>query len=102
MYFIILNVHEILTTIIILVCTYNYYHHSGNVDYDPGPYEVTFPAEMITVSFDVSITDDSMFEGNETFTVNILPSTLPSRVVQRAGCVVAVTIDDEDSKYSNI
>ena len=43
-----------------------------------------------------------MFEGNETFTVTIVPSSLPSRVVQGADCVVVVTIDDDDSKFSNI
>ena len=70
-----------------------------NADFNPGPFNVTFPAEMTTASFDVPITDDSMFEGNETFTVTIVPSTLPSRVVQGADCVVTVTIDDEDCKF---
>ena len=72
----------------------------GNTDFDPGPFNVNFPAQMTTSSFNVRITDDSMFEGNETFTVNI--STLPSRVVSGAGCVATVTIDDDDSKFSNI
>lgn len=74
----------------------------GNADFDPGPFNVSFPAQMTTASFNVPIIDDSMFEGNETFTVTIVPSTLPSRVVPGAGCVVTVTIDDDDSKFSNI
>ena len=73
----------------------------GNADFNPGPFSVSFPAQMTTSSFSVPITDDSMFEGNETFTVTIVPSTLPSRVVPGADCVVTVTIDDDDSKFSN-
>ena len=73
----------------------------GNADFNPGPFNVSFPAQMTTSSFSVPITDDSMFEGNETFTVTIVPSTLPNRVVPGADCVVTVTIDDDDSKFSN-
>lgn len=42
-----------------------------------------------------------MFEGNETFSVVIVPSTLPSQVMQGAGCVAVVTIVDDDSEFGN-
>lgn len=75
---------------------------TGNADYDPGPFDVTFPAGMTTASFNIPITDDNMFEGNESFTVTIVASTLPSQVVEGTDCVVVVTIVDDDSKFSNL
>ena len=43
----------------------------GNVDYTPGPYNVMIPAGTTSVSFDVSIEDDILLEGNEYFTLSI-------------------------------
>ena len=43
----------------------------GNVDYAPGPYDVVIPVGETSVSFNVSITDDKMLEGNEFFTLSI-------------------------------
>lgn len=75
---------------------------TGNVDFEPGPFAVTFPAGMTTASFNIPITDDSMFEGDETFTINIVPGTLPRQVQEGPNCTVIVTIVDDDSKFGDI
>ena len=54
---------------------------------------------MTSVSFDISITDDNLFEGNENFILTIDPSSLLS-----VGSVVIpsqaiVTIVDNDGKF---
>ena len=46
-------------------------HAIGGVDYDFGPYTVIFPPEMTNVSLNISITDDTSLEINETFTISI-------------------------------
>ena len=64
---------------VVLFC---YHHITGEgVDYDSGPYNVTFTAGDTLVSFNVAINNDDIFEGNETFSLIIDPSSLPSRVV---------------------
>ena len=72
---------------------------TGGDDYGSGPFNVTFPAGMTSNSFDIPITDDTIFEGNETFTVTIVSSTLSTQVMEGVGCVVTVTIIDDDSKF---
>lgn len=72
---------------------------AGSNDFAPGPFNVIFPAGMTTASFSVPIADDSLFEGNETFTVTIVSSTLPSQVEEGADCVAVVTIADDDCKF---
>ena len=48
------------------------------MDYTSGPYTVTFPAGQTTASFNVLITADNVFEGNENFTLTIDSSSLPT------------------------
>ena len=43
----------------------------GGVDYNSGPYNVTFPPGFIIASFDVIINDDGVLEETETFTLAI-------------------------------
>jgi len=50
------------------------------VDYNSGPYPVTFPAGVTSVTFDVPITDDSILEGSENFMLTIDQSSLPTGV----------------------
>lgn len=47
-------------------------------DYVPGPYIVTFPAGVTSVSFNVSIIDDNMLESDEHIFLRINSSSLPS------------------------
>ena len=71
----------------LVICT-------GGEDYDSGPYTVTFPAGTTTVPFDVSITDDSVVEGNEDFTVTIDESSLPTGVTRGSPGSATVNIVD--------
>ena len=46
------------------------------MDYDSGPYTVTFAAGETIVTFNIPITDDDILEGNENFTLIINSSSL--------------------------
>ena len=48
----------------------------GGVDYNSGPYGVTFPAGVTSLSLNVKINKDSILEGNETFILTIANSSL--------------------------
>jgi len=69
------------------------------MDYDSGPYPVTFLAGVTNVTFDVPIHDDSILEGNENFILTIDLSTLPTDGVTVGDLGSAtVTIVDDDCK----
>jgi len=79
---------------IIIICI-------GRSDYKFGLRYVTFLAGITVVEFNVDITDDDVFEGNETFNLHIIPSLLPNRVICGNPCSTTVTIvDDETRKYN--
>ena len=67
----------------------------GGVDYNSGPYTVQFNAGVTHVPFDVSINEDDILEGNETFNLIIDSSSLPSKVTIANG-QATVTIVDND------
>ena len=58
-----------------------------------------FPAESTSVPFDVNITNDDILEGNETFSLNIIPSSVPDRVIMGNPRLSEVTIVDNDGKW---
>ena len=72
----------------------------GGVDYDSGPYTVTFPAGVTIVSFDVPINDDNILEDNENFNLYIanIATLFISRVFSGDLNQSTVTIMDTDSK----
>ena len=70
----------------------------GN-DYTSGPYNVIFPTGNTSVSFDVPITNDNILESNETFSLNIISSSVPDQVIIGNPRQSAVTIVDNDSKW---
>jgi len=72
------------------------------VDYNSGPYPVTFPAEVTSVTFDVPITDDNILEGSEKFMLTIDQSSLPGYVFCGNPDEATVTIVDDDRKYKCI
>ena len=72
------------------------------MDYISGPYTVTFTAGTIHASFNVSITDDNVFERNENFLLTIHPSSLPSNVTVGDPGQVTVTIVDNDGKKFDV
>ena len=70
----------------------------GGVDYDSGPYTVTFPAGEESVSLGISINDDNIFEHNENFVLTINVSSLPTGVTIGNHNKTIVTIVDNDGK----
>ena len=70
----------------------------GGVDYDSGPYTVTFPARVTSVPFKVSLYDDNILEENENFVLTINQSSLPSGVTIGNPSMTTVTIVDNDRK----
>ena len=67
------------------------------MDYTSGPYSVTFPAGVISVSFNISIGDDIISEEIENFTLAINSSPLTGVMVGNPG-QATVTIVDNDRK----
>jgi len=82
--------------IIVLLLRYNII--GGGVDYNSGPYTVTFPAGQTNAIFNVIITDDSILERNEIFNLTIDSDTLPNRVTVDSLYEATVTIRDNDGK----
>lgn len=70
----------------------------GGEDYEPGPFSVTIPAGYISTSFNVSIINDNIFETDESFNVLINSSYFPSRVLLQSGCILRVTIVNDESE----
>ena len=68
----------------------------GGVDYDSGPFDITFPAGETLAVFNVSINDDNIVEGNENFTLSINPSSLPNGVTVINSDQTTVNIIDND------
>ena len=52
----------------------------GGIDYNSGPYIVTFPVGQTTTSFNVPINDDDILENVEYFGLSIIPESLPTSV----------------------
>ena len=49
---------------------------------------------MTSVTFDIPIINDMIHEGDESFTLSIVSSSLPSRVSRRSPSMTTVTIVD--------
>ena len=78
-----------------------YYINIGaDIDYNSGPYTVSFAAGITDTSFSVLITDDSILEGNETFYLTIDPSSLRDDTNVDVGSLFQVTmiIVEDDCK----
>ena len=68
----------------------------GGVDYYFGPYNVMIPARVTSVSFNISIIDDNVLEGNENFVLTINPSSLPNDVnVGNPHQAVVIIVDND-------
>ena len=70
----------------------------GGVDYDSGPYTVTFPTGQTRVPFDIPINDDIILENVENFMVTIMTSPLPDGVTRGNPDSATVNIMDNDRK----
>ena len=71
---------------------------TGGDDYEPGPFNVTIPAGEISVPFNISITDDNVFEGNRSFNLIIHSKPLLHRLSLQPDCMLIVTIVDDDGE----
>ena len=71
----------------------------GGTDYNSGPYTVMFHAGVTSVPFDVTITDDNILEGNESFSLMIMQTSKPDRVTRVGDYQAEVTIVDNDCKW---
>ena len=68
------------------------------MNYGSGPYTVAFPAGTTRVPFDIPINNDDIYEVNETFTLDIDPSSLPTDGTFDNPGQATMTIVDDDSK----
>ena len=75
---------------------------TGNADYYPGPYNITFKAGETTVSFNVLIFDNDIVGVNKAFQLSIDSNTLPSGGNRYSPYSVTVTIQNDDCKFFNI
>ena len=73
--------------------------NATGIDYNAGPYSVTFPAGKTRASFNVKITDDTLVEKNEKFFLSIDQSLLPSDVIIGDHSQTTVTILDDECKF---
>ena len=76
-----------------------YCYYVGNVDYNAGLYNVTFPAGGVRVMFNISITDDNILEMVEKFNLTISSPSLRSRIFSDDIEQTTVFITDNDGKY---
>ena len=70
----------------------------GGTDFDPPQlYFITIPAGMANASFFISVSVDNVFEGNETFLITIVHTSL--QTVTTSDNSTLVVIIDDDRKY---
>ena len=69
------------------------------MDYNSGPYTVQFDAGVTRVSLNVSINNDNILEGDETFNLNIDSSSLPISVIADDPGQTTVTILANDGNH---
>ena len=72
---------------------------AGGVDYESGPYYVTFHKGKITAQFCVNINDDRFLELNEMFGLEINSTSLPYCVAHKHLHTAYVAILDNECKY---
>ena len=68
------------------------------MDYTSGPYTVTFPAGSTTATFNISINDDDIMEGDENFMLTINETSLPTNVTRGIFGEATVTIVNDYGK----
>jgi len=86
----------------LLLLIYYAYIITGGEDYESGPFDVMIAPGITSVSLNISIFDNNIFEANETFNLTINQSTLPDRVYLQPGCMLTVTIVDDDGESSHV
>lgn len=82
----------------VIYYTYMYYNVTG-IDYDTGPYTVTFPIGATRSVLRIPLNNDNLVESAENFTLSINPSSLPFGVKVNNRNQSVVTIYDDDCKF---
>ena len=82
----------------LILCMLYTNHSLGGVDYTAGLYTVTFPAGQTGASFGITIYDDNILEGSETFTIEVDSSSLLTGVSVGGTSQATVAIDNDDCK----
>ena len=75
-------------------------HNTGDIDYEQGPYMITFPANTTETLYDISITVDNILEVDEMFDITIDSCLLPFDVFTGSIYQALVIILDDDRKES--
>ena len=68
--------------------------YAGGVDYDPGLYFIMIPAGLTNVSFNITISPDDIFEGDEVFLLTIDQVSLQTVIISNISAMVVITDDD--------
>ena len=71
------------------------------VDYNSGPYNVTFPVGSTTASFDIVINENSVLENNKMFNISITSIT-NDHIVDTPGVATVIIIDTTSKCYTNL
>ena len=93
-----MKILQLLVSILSVSCNCHNVLTGGGVDYDSGPYTVTFIAGQTSASFNVPINNDNILENAETFNVTIIQTSLPDRVSGVDPIEAAVVIANDDGK----
>ena len=73
---------------------------TGGIDYDPGPYNITIPAGVTSLLFNVRLAIDDIVELDEEFELTVNGASLPFMVTGAEP--TRVIIVDNDSKSIRI
>lgn len=74
--------------------------YAGGVDYNGGLYNITFFPWIVRTTFNISITDDSILEINEEFSLTINSTSLPTRIFSGNIQRTTILIADNDGKHT--
>ena len=74
--------------------------YSGGVDYDPGFNFIMIPAGLTDVSFNITISPDDIFEGDEAFLLTIDQVSPQILIISNISAIVVIT--DDDCKHSEL
>ena len=67
-------------------------------DYGSRIRNVTIPANTTSFTYNLPITDDDLFEIDETFTLQIVPSTLHRQIKRKHPYAATVTVFDDEER----
>ena len=73
-------------------------NYVGGVDYNAGLYTITFFAEDVRITFNISINDDNILEMIEEFNLTISSTSPPARIFSGNIQETNVFIIDNDGK----